>query len=236
MDIISHPSPNYNERANAQAPSYIMLHYTGMKTSKAALERLCDPHSNVSAHYTIDEDGTIYEHVAPEMRAWHAGAGYWRGLTDMNSAAIGIELVNPGHEFGYHPYPDAQIDKLISLLHALKARFSIPPENIIAHSDYAPQRKEDPGELFPWAKLAAEGGGVWPQITQEDMDRIKNWDLDAYVNAAHSYGYDPNVGYEYVLRAFERHFAPELILGTSQDEGVARARLAGLLRLINKLS
>lgn len=232
MKVISKPSPNFNQRADDQAPSYIILHYTGMKTAEAALERLCDPAAEVSAHYTIDEDGTLYQHVEPQERAWHAGKSYWRGITDMNSAAIGIELVNPGHEHGYRPFDQRQMTILKGLLTGLIQDYGIAPQNILGHSDIAPERRwYDPGELFPWAHFASEGIGVWPQPIEEDYEAVKNWTLDDYTSAARQYGYDPECGYEFVLRAFERHFMPELILGTSQDEKQARARLACLLRL-----
>lgn len=230
MTVIFKPSPNFNERVAHQTPRFIILHYTGMKTAKEALERLSDGKSNVSAHYTIDEDGTIYQHVELDKRAWHAGKSFWRGVTDMNSASIGIEIVNPGHEHGYRPYPDIQISSLITFMRDLVKEFYIDPQNVLAHSDIAPRRKEDPGELFPWARLAQEGLALWPDPSEEDMATAKKWSLDDYVAAARKYGYDPDCGYEYVLRAFERHFAPELILGTSQDETLAKARLACLLR------
>lgn len=232
MTILLKPSPNFNERKDGQLPYYIILHCTGMKTAGEALERLCDPKAEVSAHYIIDESGAVFEMVAPEMRAWHAGVSYWRGVTDMNSVSIGIELVNPGHHHGYRPYPEEQISSLMFLCKELEDGFGIRPQNILGHSDISPERRWfDPGELFPWAQLAQHKIGVWPDPTEEDLEAVKNWTLDDYTAAARAYGYDPNCGYEFVLRAFERHFAPELILGTSQDETIARARLAYLLRV-----
>lgn len=231
MTIILKPSPNFDQRAGLKHPSYIIMHYTGMKNGKDALARLCDPSSKVSAHFTIDEDGTIYEHVHPDLRAWHAGQSYWRGERDMNAVSIGIEIVNLSHELGYRPFRTEQIQSLIPLCRDLMKAYPILPQNVLGHSDVAPARKEDPGELFPWAELARHGIGIWPEPLPEDHERVKHWGIDEYVHAARKYGYDPDCGYEFVLRAFERHFAPELILGTSLDEKIARARLAALLRL-----
>lgn len=146
-------SPNYGARRGGQAPSMILIHYTGMKTGKAALERLCDPAAEVSAHYVIEENGDLYHLVDDEHRAWHAGVSEWEGETDINSASIGIELVNPGHEWGYRPFPEVQIAALIALCRDLVATYDIPIERILGHSDVAPGRKQDPGELFPWDRL-----------------------------------------------------------------------------------
>jgi N-acetylmuramoyl-L-alanine amidase len=233
MKFHSRPSPNFNQRRLENMPDMIIIHITGMTSAEEALSRLCDPDAQVSAHYTIDEDGAVYHHVPENMRAWHAGVSYWRGETDINSRSLGIELVNPGHEHGYRPFPPDQIDALIRLCTELIHRHPILPDGILGHADVAPERRWfDPGELFPWAKLASAGIGVWPEPDEEDIQRAGSWSLDDYVAAVHEYGYDPNVGYEAALRAFERHFAPELILGTLSDELVARSRLACLLRQI----
>jgi N-acetylmuramoyl-L-alanine amidase len=153
---IHRPSPNFNDRPNDTEIQSIIIHYTGMKTAQDALKRLCDPQSQVSAHFTIDEDGTIYNHVSPEKRAWHAGVSQWSGLSNFNDFSIGIELVNPGHEFGYRAFPDIQIDALIILMKDLFNQFPINPELVLGHSDIAPDRKQDPGELFPWDRLVKE--------------------------------------------------------------------------------
>ena len=155
------PSPNYNDRPDGMAITSIIIHYTGMKSAEAALDRLCDPASQVSAHFTIDEDGTIYNHVDPKHRAWHAGVSEWsfvgETLRNFNDFSIGIELVNPGHEFGYRPFPDAQIDALIQLMkHLYRDHPTIKPELVLGHEDIAPTRKQDPGELFPWDRLRQE--------------------------------------------------------------------------------
>ena len=132
----------------------IVLHYTGMPDCEGALCRLTSPEAKVSAHYCVDEDGTIYRLVDESKRAWHAGKSRWRGVTDVNSASVGIEIVNPGHEFGYRPFPDEQIASLIPLVSDIKERHGVGRGNIVGHSDVAPARKEDPGELFPWEALA----------------------------------------------------------------------------------
>ena len=151
--MIQIPSPNYNDRPDGMPINSIIIHYTGMETAQDALGRLCDPQSEVSAHYTIDMDGTIYNHVDPQNRAWHAGFSQLGDLTNFNDFSIGIELVNKGHEFGYHAFPDAQIDALVELMNDLFQKYPIDPELVLGHSDIAPNRKQDPGELFPWERL-----------------------------------------------------------------------------------
>lgn len=154
MEVLhTYKSPNFNERAGGQAPSMIIIHYTDMKTGEEALERLCDPATEVSAHYVIEEDGRLFQLVEDDKRAWHAGVSEWDGQTDINSASIGIELVNPGHSHGYRPFPDVQIAVLIGLCRGLMAKYNIPLDRILGHSDVAPGRKVDPGELFPWDRL-----------------------------------------------------------------------------------
>lgn len=161
LRIIDHPSPNFDERSGRRPVDMIVLHYTGMQSAAAALERLSDPEAKVSAHYMIDEDGTIYRLVPEGKRAWHAGVSFWRGVRDVNARSIGIELVNPGHEFGYREFPVVQIDALLVLLRDIATRHDVLPGNYVAHSDIAPSRKEDPGELFPWRRLHAAGFGRW---------------------------------------------------------------------------
>ncbi|MCB1650820.1 MAG: N-acetylmuramoyl-L-alanine amidase [Alphaproteobacteria bacterium] len=151
----SYTSPNFEGRAEGQAPSMILIHYTGMQTGREALERLCDPAAKVSAHYVIEEDGRIFALVSEDKRAWHAGVSCWEGQTDINSLSIGIELVNPGHEWGYRPFPPAQMQSLAALCKDIMARHEI--KTVLGHSDVAPDRKQDPGELFDWAWLAAQG-------------------------------------------------------------------------------
>ncbi|MGH1398954.1 MAG: N-acetylmuramoyl-L-alanine amidase [Alphaproteobacteria bacterium] len=155
MSIKKHTSPNYNERRDGKNPSIIVIHYTGMKTAKAALERLCDPAAEVSAHYLIEENGTLHPLVPEDKRAWHAGVSEWEGETDINSMSIGIELVNLGHEHGYHPFPEAQMKTLAKLCKSIMTRHDI--KTVLGHSDIAPTRKIDPGELFDWQYLTTAG-------------------------------------------------------------------------------
>lgn len=160
---VPHPSPNFGPRPEGTPIDMLVLHYTGMETAEAALARLADPEAQVSAHYLIDEDGTVYTLVEESMRAWHAGLSHWRGDSDVNARSIGIELVNPGHEFGYRPFAEALMRSLVALAQDIVSRHGIPARNVVGHSDVAPERKQDPGELFDWSALAAAGIGLWPE-------------------------------------------------------------------------
>ena len=206
MRLIQRPSPNHDER-NAPV-DMLVLHYTGMKSANEALDRLCDPAAKVSAHYTIDEDGTVYVHVPEARRAWHAGVGHWAGASDINARSIGIELVNPGHEFGYREFPDTQIAALTTLCHSILMRHPIPSWRVLGHSDVAPARKDDPGELFPWQQLAKAGIGLWPQAVSGEEG------ADALVR----YGYDPDAPRDKVITAFQRHFRPKKLDGQWDSE------------------
>jgi N-acetylmuramoyl-L-alanine amidase len=187
----------------------VLLHYTGMRTAEEALARLCDEQAQVSAHYLIDEDGIVTALVPEEQRAWHAGRSYWRGITDINSASIGIELVNPGHEFGYRPFPRAQMEALLPLLAEIVKRHDIPRANVIGHSDVAPARKEDPGELFDWDLLAEHGLTLAkPEVSLGDPFGNDG----AFFLALERYGYDITDGGA-AVRAFQRRWRPELIDG-----------------------
>ena len=213
--MLNKPSPNFGERkpvAGVDGISMLVVHYTGMETCAAALDRLCEPGSDVSAHILIDEDGTAHRLVADTYRAWHAGAAFWRGISDINSVSIGIELVNPGHEYGYRAFPDAQMDALIHIASQLIEQYDIPAWGIVGHSDVAPGRKSDPGELFPWSALAAAGIGIWPTSTEAgesddpwaDLQRIGypipgDAGPDGGVLA-------PDTGEEDVIAAFQRRF------------------------------
>jgi len=221
VSIIETPSPNFNER---QLPvSMIVLHYTGMQSAEAALARLTDPAAEVSAHYLIDEDGTIHRLVAEDKRAWHAGQSHWRGITDVNSASIGIELVNPGHEFGYREFAPAQIEALIPLLAEIKDRYEITRGNIVGHSDIAPTRKQDPGEFFPWAQLARLRLAL-PRPTKNLMDPL--WSDAGFLLALERFGYEVTDKLAAVV-AFQRRFRPELIDG--EIDGECRCLLLALL-------
>ncbi len=155
MHITATPSPNFNDRA--LPVDMIVIHYTGMKTGAEALARMCDPSAKVSAHYMIEEDGQVFALVAEDKRAWHAGVSHWQGIDDINSCSIGIELVNPGHDWGYRSFPALQIKALLALITDTRTRHAIPNDRIVGHSDVAPGRKQDPGDLFPWARVRALG-------------------------------------------------------------------------------
>jgi N-acetylmuramoyl-L-alanine amidase len=168
LTIKEHASPNAGPRRPVNGETcvrHLVMHYTGMKSCAQALNRLCDPAFEVSAHYVIDEDGTVYRMVAEDLRAWHAGKSFWHGIRDINSTSIGIEIVNPGHEYGYRAYPAAQIDAVMELAADIITRHHIKACDVLGHSDIAPGRKTDPGELFPWKDLAARGIGLWPEDT-----------------------------------------------------------------------
>jgi N-acetylmuramoyl-L-alanine amidase len=215
------PSPNWNER---QLPvSMVVLHYTGMQTAEEALARLCDPDAAVSAHYLIEEDGAVHRLVREDRRAWHAGKSYWRGITDVNSASVGIELVNPGHEFGYRPFPDAQMEALLPLLAEIVQRWDVPRANVVGHSDVAPPRKEDPGELFDWDLLAAHRLAIkTPRVTMPSP-----FDNDgAFYLALERWGYDVADGHA-AVRAFQRRWRPHIIDGV--PDGECSAMLFSLL-------
>ena len=206
------PSPNWNARL--LPVSLIVLHYTGMTSAAAAIERLCDPAAQVSAHYLIDEDGTVVRLVDEANRAWHAGRSYWRGITDVNSASIGIELVNPGHEFGYRPFPDAQMEALVPLLADIRRRHGVARANVIGHSDVAPARKTDPGELFDWDLLAR-----YDLAEPRPRPRMRLvYDNDgAFFLALERLGYDISDG-PAAIRAFERRWRPHRITGRIDGE------------------
>lgn len=224
--IIDRASPNADARPEGLAVDMLVLHYTGMETAAAAIERLCSPAAKVSAHYLIDEDGTTVRLVPESARAWHAGVSFWRGNTDINGRSIGIELVNPGHEFGYRPFPDAQMSALKELAGDLLARHPIPARNVVGHSDVAPTRKMDPGELFDWRGLAAAGIGVWP----EEGEMVPT-DREAITGMLACVGYETTDLFA-SLRAFQRHFRPERVTGRIDFATVRR--LSGLVDLLGR--
>src|SRR6516162_4761507 len=156
-------SPNHAQRAERAGIDMLVLHYTGMKTASEAIDRLCDPEARVSAHFVIEENGTIWRLVPETLQAFHAGRSCWAGSSNLNEVSIGIEIVNPGHEWGYRPFPEVQVAAVEHLSAALISRFAIPQHRVVGHSDIAPDRKSDPGELFDWARLARAGIGIWPE-------------------------------------------------------------------------
>lgn len=214
-------SPNFNERA--LPITMIVLHYTGMKSAAEALDRLADAEAGVSAHYVVEEDGAITIMVSEEKRAWHAGRSWWRGISDVNSASVGIEIVNPGHEFGYRPFPDDQIASVIRLVDAIKGRYAISRGNIVGHSDIAPARKQDPGELFPWETLAKLRLAL-PRPQHHLTDPL--WSDAAFMLALERFGYDVS-DWKAAIVAFQRRFRPDRIDGIA--DGECRALLLALL-------
>src|SRR5262249_23830576 len=227
--IIASPSPNHNQRPAGKAIDILLLHYTGMRSGDAALQRLRDPEAKVSSHYLIEEDGRIHRLVDESRRAWHAGVSYWAGERDVNGVSIGIELVNPGHDFGYRAFPQPQIAALTELGGGILARHPIPPAQVLGHSDVAPSRKIDPGELFDWKALAEAGIGLWPAPAPGPSD------LASVQRALARYGYEveasgvPDAATTQTLQAFQRPFRPARIDGALDEE--TAALLHGLLRL-----
>ena len=224
-------SPNVDDRPPGCAIDTLILHYTGMPTAAAALDRLCDPGAKVSAHYLIEEDGSVVQLVPEERQAWHAGVSHWQGRARLNGCSIGIELVNPGHEWGYRPFTEAQYDACIALCRSILTRWPIPPGRVLAHSDVAPARKQDPGELFDWPRLAAAGIGLWPPPgagaprpvgqLQSDLARLG-------YEVAQSGRLDEATCL--VVAAFQRRFRPARVDGLPDRETLAR--LDGLLALL----
>jgi N-acetylmuramoyl-L-alanine amidase len=225
------PSPNFEERREGYAPSILLLHYTGMASAEAAICWLAAPESRVSCHYVIDESGRITQMVPESARAWHAGASCWRGEHDINSCSIGIEIQNPGHEAGYPDFPDAQMRGVETLCRDIIARHAIPSHRVLAHSDVAPRRKIDPGEKFPWPRLAAAGVGHW--VEPAPLAHYDTLEVGAQGTAVmrlqrqlRAYGYWIEATGEYdehtgiVVAAFQRHFRPALVDGRSDRSTV----------------
>ena len=212
------PSPNFNDRASAI--TMLVLHYTEMKPVEAALDRLTDPEAGVSAHYLITEEGEVIQLVSEAKRAWHAGTSYWRGIKDVNSASIGIELDHPGHAGGYRGFSNAQFDALVPLAARIVRQYDIPRANVVGHSDVAPLRKIDPGELFPWDRLAQYGLCLPRPGKLEQVDPFHN--EGAFILALERFGYDITEGRK-TIEAFERRWRPERI------EGLPDAQLGAIL-------
>jgi len=217
--MILRPSPNFNDRL--LPIGILVLHYTGMTSGAEAIDWLANPQSGVSAHYVVAEDGQVLQMVDESKRAWHAGRSWWRGVTDVNSASIGIEIVNPGHEFGYVPFPAPQMDAVQALVAEITARHAILPANVVGHSDIAPTRKEDPGELFDWPRLARAGLAAAPKPCMDP-----NWTDMGFMAALGRYGYNITAPLEAVI-AFQRHHRPAKFDGMIDAE--TRTILRGLL-------
>ncbi|WNO55162.1 N-acetylmuramoyl-L-alanine amidase [Stakelama saccharophila] len=212
MRMIDAPSPNFDDRA--LPVSMVVLHYTGMQDAGSAIARLRDPAAKVSAHYVVDEDGSILKLVDESRRAWHAGRSWWRGIADVNSASVGIEIVNPGHEWGYRDFPEAQIAALIPLLADIKRRHGVGRGDIVGHSDVAPARKQDPGERFPWSRLAHHRLALpRPAFGLADP----HWSDAGFLRALECFGYDIAAP-EAAVIAFQRRFRPERVDGVIDRE------------------
>jgi N-acetylmuramoyl-L-alanine amidase len=238
--IIERKSPNWNARPAGAEIDLLILHYTGMQSAAAALDRLCDPGPQVSSHYLIDEDGTIYRLVDEARRAWHAGSSSWQGREDVNSFSIGIELVNPGHEWGYRDFPPAQMAACTSLTRDIVRRHAIAPARVLGHADVAPTRKQDPGERFDWAALARHGVGLFPPDTPAEPADATDPTADAIIAfqsglAAYGYACPASGTLDEATRAaviaFQRHYRPARVDGRFDAD--CRHRLAWLLAALD---
>ncbi len=236
MELRTRPSPNHGPRPSPGRVDLLILHYTGMTTAAAALDRLCDQASEVSAHYLVEEDGTVWQLVDEARRAWHAGRAFWAGATNINDRSIGIELANHGHEHGYRPFPEAQLAALETLAHAILARHRIAPERVLGHSDVAPERKQDPGELFPWERFAEAGIGLWPDFTKSGGGAAGDLLAAQYGLAGIGYHIRPSGRRDRAtsaaIAAFQRHWRPANCDGTLDAETARRiairAKIAAL--------
>lgn len=228
-------SPNFGPRVGVARPDMIVLHYTGMRTGEGAEAWLCAPESQVSSHYLVHEDGRLVQMVREGDRAWHAGKSTWRGVTDINSHSIGIEIVNPGHEFGYRDFPARQVASVVELCRDIVGRHHIPAERVLAHSDVAPGRKVDPGEKFPWRKLAEAGVGHFVAPARAGGRPVLSpGDKGAAVEQLQSmlslYGYGVDITGVFdqatgvVVAAFQRHFRPRRVDGLADRSTVDTLR------------
>jgi N-acetylmuramoyl-L-alanine amidase len=218
------PSPNHDERPAGTPIDTLVLHYTGMPTGAAALARLRDPAARVSAHYLVEEDGAVFALVPEDRRAWHAGVSHWRGADGLNGRSIGIEIVNPGHEWGYRDFPALQMAAVCDLCLEVLARHPIPARNVVAHSDIAPDRKQDPGELFDWEGLAANGVGLWTKAVMPPPPPA------AAPGLLGAIGYRTDLPLAVLLAAFQRRWRPAQVDGAA-DAGTL-ARLAAVAALV----
>jgi N-acetylmuramoyl-L-alanine amidase len=217
------PSPNHEARPDGVVIDTLVLHYTGMRSGQEAIARLCDPAAKVSAHYVVEEDGAVFRLVAEGRRAAHAGISFWRGRRALNGNSIGIEIVNPGHEWGYRPFPALQMAAVCDLCLGIMTRHPIEQRNVVAHSDIAPDRKQDPGELFDWRGLAANGVGLWPGADAAPVEEA------ALLHLLGAIGYRSDLPLSVLLTAFQRHWLPERADGIA--DAATRARVAAVARV-----
>lgn len=243
MKIETLPSPNFDARPDGVAPEFLVLHYTDTKDRAESLFYLLDPAKQVSAHYLVDEDGAVLALVPEDKRAWHAGVSCWRGKRDVNARSIGIEIQNPGHRLGYRDFPDVQIDAVIKLCRAIVERHGIAPRDVVGHSDVAPSRKKDPGELFPWERLAEAGIGLYPSNVARRHRTTRDFgpgETDDAVTDAQNllarFGYDIEAtgtldnATHAVMVAFQRRFRPWKFDG--RLDGETHARLRALVAML----
>lgn len=241
VGVCRRPSDNHGPRRGGARPSLLILHYTGMATAEQAIARLCDPRSQVSCHYLVNDDGQTVQMVDEDRRAWHAGVAAWGGERDINSWSIGIEVQNPGHDHGYRDFPEAQMVAVEALAGDIVARHGIAAHRVLAHSDVAPGRKIDPGEKFDWARLARAGVGHWVSPEPERGGGfLQRGDRGPAVEALQallaSYGYRLEVTGDFdeatghVVAAFQRHFRPSRVDGIADTSTVTTLhRLIGAL-------
>lgn len=219
-------SPNFGERHDGKTPKFLILHYTGLATAQEALDVLRSPEREVSAHYLVHEDGRVVQMVSEKARAWHAGKSFWKGETDINSASIGIEIVNPGNLENYPPFAEPQIDAVIELCRSICGRYEIHAENVLAHSDIAPERKTDPGHNFPWKRLYEAGIGHYIEPTPIRGGRFlargeQGQPVEALQSMLALYGYKVEINGVYdeatetVIKAFQRHFRTQNVDGVA---------------------
>ena len=226
MTVRDAPSPNHDERPEGVPIDTLVLHYTGMRTAEEAIGRLRDPASRVSAHYVVEEDGAVWRLVPEGRRAWHAGVSHWRGREALNGRSVGVEVVNPGHEWGYRPFPALQMAAVCELCLEIIARHAIAARDVVAHSDISPDRKQDPGELFDWEGLAANGVGLWPGGDGAAPRAVGVADAPGLLA---SIGYRTDLPLPVLLTAFQRRWRPERIDGAA--DGATLARLAAVAAL-----
>jgi len=216
------PSPNHDERPAGEPVDTLVLHYTGMRTAEEAIARLRDPASRVSAHYVVEEDGAVWRLVAEGRRAWHAGVSHWRGRGALNGRSVGVEVVNPGHEWGYRPFPALQMAAVCDLcLDILARRPGIAARDVVAHSDVAPDRKQDPGELFDWEGLAANGVGLWPGAAAVEAARGA-LGAGGALGLLGAVGYRTDLPLPVLVSAFQRRWRPGRVDGAADGDTLAR--------------
>ncbi len=239
LTIRAAPSPNQDDRPPGVPIDTLVLHYTGMASAQAAIDRLRDPAARVSSHYVVEEDGLVWSLVDERRRAFHAGVSHWRGHSGLNDRSIGIEVVNPGHEHGYRDFPALQMAAVCDLCLSVLSRHPIPPRNVVGHSDIAPERKDDPGERFDWEGFARNGVGMWPSGVPDlgtggavrdaaSLRDVRAALADIGYRVAPEGPLDPALAA--VLRAFQRHWRPEAVTG--QADAGTLARLLAVARMI----